>query len=106
MIASSLSIHNLGEQELLQCGTVSKHTQVPQLWTETGHSAPLGHPDPIQRLSMCSHHKLNHNVAVDEVGADPGGVECGSVGVQEHQADNVIANVAFLVDLQKEQNHT
>ena len=106
MIAGSLPIHNLGEQELLQCGAVGKHTQIPQLRTETGHSTPLGHPNPIQRLSMCLHHELYHYVAVDEVGTDPGRVEGGSVGVQEHQAHNVITNVTFLVDLQKERNRT
>lgn len=53
----------------------------------------------VEWLSVGPHHMLYYNVAVYEVGADPGWVEdCVSV-LQEHQTYNVIADMALLVDL-------
>ena len=42
---------------------------------------------------------LHHNVAVDEVGANPGGVEGGTGSVQEDNTHHVVANVTLLVHL-------
>lgn len=50
-------------------------------------------------MSTCSGDVLDHNIAVDEVGADPGGIEDCPRLLQEHHTYHVIANVALLVHL-------
>ena len=42
---------------------------------------------------------LDHNIAVDEVGADPGGIEDCPRLLQEHHTHHVIANVTLLIHL-------
>ena len=53
----------------------------------------------VQRLSACSGDVLDHNVAVDEIGTDPRGVEDCSWLVEEHNTHHVVANVSLLVYL-------
>ena len=53
----------------------------------------------IEGLSTCPSYVLDYNVAVDEVGADPGWVEDRPGPVEEDHAHHVVANVTLLVHL-------
>ncbi len=56
----------------------------------------------IQWLAVGPHYMLYYNIAMDEVGADPGRVEDSVPVLQEHKAHNIIANVPLLVHLGRE----
>ena len=57
------------------------------------------HTHLVQWLPSRACHVLYYNIAVYEVGSDPGRVEHDSGLIQEHYADHVITYVTFLVHL-------
>ena len=99
MVACPLPVDHLGEQELLECLAVGKHAGVLELWGKGRHGAPLGHGDLVEGLAVSPNHTLDNHIAVDEVGTDPGRIEDRVGIVEEHDTDNVVANVTLLVDL-------
>ena len=75
MITRTLSIDSLSQHKLLEELAVCEHPNVAQVGEERWHSTTPGDSYLVERLSVRSDHVLNHNVAVDEVGADPGRVK-------------------------------
>ena len=102
MITCSLSIHNLCEQELLECVAMSKHIPLSQTRSVGGHIVPSCHSHLVQRLTMCTLKVLHHYIAVDKVRSYPRRVETGSVVIQEHHTHYIISNVPLFVDLRIE----
>lgn len=103
MITCSLSIHYLGEKELLESVAMSEHITLSQTRSEGRHIVSSGHSHLVQRLTMCTLYMLHNHIAVDEMGADPGRVETGSVVLQKHHTYYVIPNVSLFVDLANRQ---
>ncbi len=86
----------VGHDRVCWCTHFSVATCSPVLHAH--HSLQI-RTDLVQGLTMRSHHVLNHDIAVYEVGAHPGWIEDCEGVLQKHQAHNVIANVTLLVHL-------
>ena len=54
---------------------------------------------PVEWLSLSTCNILYYDVAVDEVGANPGWVEGCTRSIQKHNTHHVVANVTLLVYL-------
>ena len=102
MVGRPLSVHDLGQQQLLEGVAVLKHAALPQAGLEGWHIVPVSHAHLVERVAVFSGSVLDDHVTVDEVGAYPRGVKGRPGAIQEHYTDDVIANVSFLVDLERE----
>lgn len=97
---TSTSLHSIP----MASGTVRNiHTAMtgasPRKEGSTRTGQRISHP--VQWLSVRADQMLHNSVGVHKVRAHPGRVELGSIVVQEHQANNIVAYMSLLVYLER-----
>ncbi len=99
-IRSPLGVHDLGEDPLPEHGALRKHRLLPQVGLVSAYFIPSDHRDLVSRrlesdVGTASH----HDERVKKVTLDAARRESRVVGLEEDDADDVVADMALPLKL-------